>query len=136
MMESISGLLNIPTFKTDRLEGKEYGQVKMNFIKNYGTLSNYNVPWKQLRLKKINFNQLEEQIFEFTNQVYILIDSSKTPIYEFPKSKLKEIFNDNSQPYDVDIYVYDKSFGKCLIYKGLFDKQLYITSPAGAGKSK
>lgn len=128
MIESISQNLNIPKLSGECIKGSEYGRIKTNFIKKYGTLSNYNIPWKQLNLKKIELNIIKKEFSNFNDYVYILMDLSATPIFKCSNDVLSELLSEGMIPYDIDIYIFDNNFDRCIIYTGLFDKNIYIIS--------
>lgn len=125
MVESRSEYLNIPLIREKELLGKKYGLIKTDFIKKYGSLSNYNVPWKNLKLEEVEFNDFKSNLCD---PIYVLVDSFKAPIFACSKGDLDNLFIKNFKPYDVDIYVFDEKLTKCIVYTGLYDNVFYLVS--------
>ena len=129
MIESISQNLNIPKINGEFVNGADYGKIKLNFIKCYGSLSNYNIPWEKLKLKNIDICNVAEYYEFFVKNIFVLLDLPNTPIYKCDRVILDQLFDENMKPYDIDIYTFDEQFKTCIVYKGLFDKKMYIINP-------
>lgn len=113
----------------DKVDGREYGVLKVNFIKNIGQLSNYHLPWSSLTLGEIEHETFKDYLENLSSDMYVLVDSYTSPIYKTTTNNLLSFLK--KQPkleYDFDIYFYTPDFKQVFVYKGLFDRKIYSST--------